>query len=731
MSNQLPPTNGEQEKLPFEPFTLMKALWLRRWVMLLIVLLATGLGLGTALLFGKRIYHAQTIMLYRPGASGTLEEKNAALKTLLNLVKIEANLREVRKRLNLESTLAEIGQALAVYEQGETNMVIIRAQWTDADTSAKLANTLRDVFLNFLEERKQRLSSQPDRQQAELNLRLAEAENSLKQADDKLDAFITINQVVDLEKQVQWMLEEKTNLGFVYQKATVEKRTLDLQMENLDRIIKELGAKAGQEIAGGKATEDLGELNIRFRRLRDAIHDDRWNRAQAATLAQLEGEYRRTKRLYEKGVATKVEFEKTKNSLDRQKALSVDTPQIKQWKADISKLDKIVIPKKGGSTGPSAKLLHQMMLRYFDVQLQHVAMGAKTSYLASALEKVQERLNKLTKLQRQLVNFKRDVTAAEKDRKTLESLLSKLKTTQHPAASQLELLSVARPPIRRTHSNRKLIAIGITGGLSFLGLVILLLIELTNPTIRSSQELILKLSLPVLGQVPDLDADHRVLPNCHEPTAVEQMKIVARRLRTKLPQKGAKVLIASALQKEGRSFVAANLAAYLGRRDERVLLVEIVDEQLDQVEPTGESTDLSHLLLEGPAEAGLGEYLNLLAEAREEIIYPTCLAGVDLLPAGKESIEVELMARERMKTLLAELSEIYSVIILDSPPALAGEAAVTVAASVNGVILVVQAGKTKKGELMRTLARLSEKGSQTVGAVLNRVRPPFDEVRGI
>ena len=719
------------EKLPFEPFTLLKALWQKRWWLVLIVVIAAGAGLGAALAFGTRIYHAQTIMLFKPGTAGTPEEQEAAIKTLLNLVKIEANLREVRKRLNLAATLPDLAKAIEIYEQGDTHMVVFRAQWTDADTPAKLANTLRDVFFEFLEARKKKKEARPDEQQAEIAEKLREARTELKEADDKLDRFITDNQVVDLEKQVQWTLEEKTNLEFVFQNATVEKRTLDLQMSNLDKIIKDLGDKANQEAASASASEDLGDLNIRFRRLRDAIHDDRWNRAQAATLAHLESVYQSTKKLYDKGMVPKAELVKAQTELERQKALSVDTPQIEKWKDDIKELDKVVIPKKGGSAGPSAKLLHQMMMRYFEVQLSHVAIEAKVEYLRGALDRVQEKLNNLTKLQRRLVTLKREVSSAEAEKKRLEDLLAQLKTKQQPAASQLELLSTAQPPIRRTESNRKLIAIGLTGFLSMAGFGLILLMALLNPRIRSSAELIHKLEVPVLSQVPNLPPEQAGLPDCENPATMEHMRIAASRLRKKMPASGVKILLASTLNQEGKTFAAAQMASYLGRRDERVLLIETREADESGLLPEQTGLDLSDLLLDGEKTEGLSEYLNLIAATSREILHPTCMPGVDLLPMGQEDIPAELLASKRMAELMEELSSIYSVIIWDAPPALTGESAITAAGLVDGIVLVVAAETAKTGQLKRAKARLSEKGAPILGAIMNRVRPPFDEVRGL
>lgn len=709
-------------KLPFEPRTLLVALWRRRKLLATIYLVAAVLGASAGLLLGKRTYEARTVMLFKP-AAGTRDatEEKAALRTLINLVKIESNLSQVRKDLSLTITLADLAKRVEVTEQGETKLVVIQAQWNDAEMSARLANRTREVFLDFLAKRREELRNTPDGEQTEMLRQLSEADRHLREADDKLQNFLSENRLVDLDKQINRTLEEKSQTELLYQQAQIEEKTNDLQLQNLDRIIADLTRKANEEAQTSNSAADLGDINIKFRRLRDAIHDDRAARAQAAELAQREGEYQRAQRLFEKGALSQSEMEKIKNALDRQKALSVDTDQIKQWKSEIAELDKVVIPKGTGSATPSGKLLSEMMLRSFEVQLKHVALAEKVAHLQAALEAIQKTLDNLTQLQRQLVSLRRAVQYQESEKHRLEQLLAMVKTSRPPEASKLDTVSEAEPPVYRSKSTRKPLAAAVFLGISLLATAALLGREALRPIIRSSAELKAKLELPILAQLPQLAPLLANQARQGEEGPLEQLPLAARRLRNALPKTGARLLVASALAGEGRTLVAISLAAQMGRQEERVLLMET------QVRPQQQG-GLRHLAAEPPA-AGLGEYLSFQVAELEEAITPSRLPGVDLLPRVGEAVSPDLLGSQRMRELMEALSGIYSIIIIDGSPALINSDAQLVSRWVDAVVLVVEAERSQVGEIKRAMARLRENDAPVVGCILNQVRKPFLEIR--
>jgi len=80
----------------------------------------------------------------------------------------------------------------------------------------------------------------------------------------------------------------------------------------------------------------------------------------------------------------------------------------------------------------------------------------------------------------------------------------------------------------------------------------------------------------------------------------------------------------------------------------------------------------------------------------------------------------ELLGSARMTQILARLVESASVVIIDSPPFVVTDSTV-LAAKVDGVLLVLQPGKTHAEAAKTMLAQLNRAGAHVVGVVLNRV----------
>jgi len=81
----------------------------------------------------------------------------------------------------------------------------------------------------------------------------------------------------------------------------------------------------------------------------------------------------------------------------------------------------------------------------------------------------------------------------------------------------------------------------------------------------------------------------------------------------------------------------------------------------------------------------------------------------------------ELLSSERMKRLLAQLSERYDHIVIDSPPLGSVTDGVILSTMVNGVILVVHGGKNSRQAVQRACHELSAVGARIFGIVLNNV----------
>jgi Mrp family chromosome partitioning ATPase len=79
-----------------------------------------------------------------------------------------------------------------------------------------------------------------------------------------------------------------------------------------------------------------------------------------------------------------------------------------------------------------------------------------------------------------------------------------------------------------------------------------------------------------------------------------------------------------------------------------------------------------------------------------------------------------------MAELLPKLREMVDLVIIDSPPVQAVADPLVLAARVDGVVLVVDAGKTARETLRRTVDALGRVGVHLVGVVLNRQTTPLN-----
>ncbi len=167
----------------------------------------------------------------------------------------------------------------------------------------------------------------------------------------------------------------------------------------------------------------------------------------------------------------------------------------------------------------------------------------------------------------------------------------------------------------------------------------------------------------------------------------EQFKM----LRTKLLFPGSgdsprSIMVTSAALKEGKSFVAANLAISIAQTTDRYVLLMDCDLR----------TPCVHTLFgfsEGP---GLSEYLSG-EETLSSLLLKTKVNGLTILPGGLPPYNPsELLSSEKMTELLEEVKDKYSdrYIVIDSPPPLIMAGTTVIARQVDGIVVVVKYGST-------------------------------------
>jgi protein-tyrosine kinase len=176
-------------------------------------------------------------------------------------------------------------------------------------------------------------------------------------------------------------------------------------------------------------------------------------------------------------------------------------------------------------------------------------------------------------------------------------------------------------------------------------------------------------------------------------------------MREKHPLK--KILVTSSLPKEGKSFVAANLAQAIVRQQGRRAL--LIDGDLRAAR--------LHVALGTTASPGLSEYL--LGEADElGIMKRGEMENLFFIPAGgSTSNPAELIANGRLKLLLSRVESLFDWIIIDSPPVIPVSDAGLIANHCDGVLMVVRSNATPSDIARKARAEFDDR--LLLGVVLN------------
>lgn len=255
------------------------------------------------------------------------------------------------------------------------------------------------------------------------------------------------------------------------------------------------------------------------------------------------------------------------------------------------------------------------------------------------------------------------------------------------------------------------IALGI-GVILALGVAFLL--EYADRTIKSADEAARLYGAPVIGEVPIDKAEKsgaRALVTIADPSshAAESYRMLRSSLDFVNFEGGMKkLLVTSALPSEGKSTVAANLAASLATSGKKVILV-IADFRRPTVAE----------FFQVPAGGGLSEVLAGTMEPDKALIQAPGVTGLLILPPGKlPPNPSELLQSERMGELLKTLAVWADWVIIDTPPTLVVSDAVSAARWADGVLVVSNAGRSTRDAATRVRLALENVGARVVGAVI-------------
>ena len=300
-------------------------------------------------------------------------------------------------------------------------------------------------------------------------------------------------------------------------------------------------------------------------------------------------------------------------------------------------------------------------------------------------------------------------------RSTYTTLLQGYEQMRLSAAQSLHTVMVVEPariPYEPTQSLFLYMSLaGLVGALVGSGAVFLL--EHLDDTIKTAKDVGRTLGLKTLGTIETLPSAQRETLVATDPQSPhgEAFRMLGASISftdTELPLRS--ILVTSPTAMEGKSFIAANLAAAIALSGVNVVLVEA-----DLRRPT-----LKHWIGFDRQSQGLSTAIE--HGALDGLLQRTPIEGLSILHSGESpSNPGRFLNSPNLSDLLSSLIRQGYLLVIDSPPVLPVVDAMLLARHVDGVLLVLRAGQTRWQNARQAMEKLHQVGAHVAGAVLNAV----------
>jgi polysaccharide biosynthesis transport protein len=254
------------------------------------------------------------------------------------------------------------------------------------------------------------------------------------------------------------------------------------------------------------------------------------------------------------------------------------------------------------------------------------------------------------------------------------------------------------------------LAIGLGAGIGFA-----FLLEMIDDRIRAPEEIEQLSGLATLGVIPRVNDDEHLIEIVADPrsTLAEAYRSMASAMQFSteagLPKS---IAVTSTGAGEGKSVTALAVARYFAQMGLKVLLVDA-----DLRKPS------LHTKLNLDNSIGLSNYLTGTS-LPPDVLQKTGHANLAFMASGPlPPNAADLLSGTRIFSLISLGSEVFDLIIFDSPPLLGLADAQLLASATAATVFVVGAGDKGKGMIRSALRRLQLARITVIGAVLTKFDP--------
>lgn len=309
-----------------------------------------------------------------------------------------------------------------------------------------------------------------------------------------------------------------------------------------------------------------------------------------------------------------------------------------------------------------------------------------------------------------------EITALEDKRNELLNTYANLLQAVKQEANFITIYEPAITPFTPISPNVRetvLLAAAIGAALALAGAF---LIEFLDDTIKTPDDVTRAADLTTLGLIAKIKGKgykDKLVPIAQPHSPITE---AYRTLRTNIQVSSIDepirtLLVTSPNPREGKSTTAANLGVVMAQTGKSVIVVDsdLRRSALHQIFQTSNQVGLTDVLLQ--------EDLVL-----DGLLQQTEVENLRVLTSGPlPPNPSELLGSQKMRRLVEELKKEADIIIFDTPPVLPVTDTMVLALQTDGILIVAEAGHTRRTAIKKTVENLRQVGTQVLGIALNRL----------
>ncbi len=669
----------------------------RRWLPALSVFVVT---VGTTFFltsFLERTYKSEGKILFRKTTSKDLldlGQNTTEFDSLLNTqtplsterlrMTSEPVIQQTIDQLKLENVdgeplkIKEFKQRLSVEIVGGTDVISIAYKDPDPIISSKVVNTLMAVYVEEHVSSNKRATASAD---SFITSTIPKIESKLQGLESRLQSFYEKNQVIDLQE---------------------EKRILVAEIGTLNRQISSVGAELqGKKAQTGSLQNQLG-LNLR----------------QAISANQL-GSTPQVQSILEQLGTTETELSQERQRFNDNHPIVASLKEKKQ--ALNSQLKGLVSQYVGAAVSEGllqgGNLKDNQLEKFINLKIDELSLQTELSSLYQYQQVYLDRAKQIPRLEKQEQSLLREVDSARSTYGKLLENKSDIDVLINQQTGNAQIIESGRVPEEGSTGRIPLLVLGFVMGL-FLSNLTAILLEMQDRTLKTISEIKQRFTYQVLGIVPldTLQSTQGGIVVQREPDsfASEIYRMIQTNLKFLAVKRQPKViLMTSSVPGEGKSTVAANLAAAMAQLGRKVLLIDGDLRKASQ-----------HDLWQISNKSGVKDIVAHKTPLSQVISQP--MKQLDLLTSGTIAPNpLALLDSPEMSELVATARKEYELIIIDAPPLAVTADVLTLSKLADGIVFVSRPGivENESANLAQETivnANLSEK---VLGMVINGVKP--------